>query len=118
MLLDGQIEMAYGVVQSDNTISLMQQKMNQFCDIYVQPSRHEGYCITLAEARVFTSPIVATNFVGAKEQLTNRNNGIVTGFSEEEIATSIIKAFKFNRDSSSNKEFKTDIKKLLALINY
>lgn len=37
MLLDGQIEMAYGVVQSDNTISLMQQKMNQFCDIYVQP---------------------------------------------------------------------------------
>lgn len=88
------------------------------CDIYVQPSRHEGYCITLAEARVFTSPIVATNFVGAKEQLTNRNNGIVTGFSEEEIATSIIKAFKFNRDSSSNKEFKTDIKKLLALINY
>lgn len=36
------------------------------CDIYVQPSRHGGYCITLAEARCFTAPIVATNFTGAK----------------------------------------------------
>ena len=35
MLSDGQIEMAYGVVQEDNTISLMQRKMNQFCNISV-----------------------------------------------------------------------------------
>ncbi len=37
MLSDGQIEMAYGVVQDDNTISLMQRKMNQFCNISVNP---------------------------------------------------------------------------------
>lgn len=37
MLSDGQIEMAYGVVQDDNTISLMQRKMNQFCNIAVNP---------------------------------------------------------------------------------
>lgn len=37
MLSDGQIEMAYGVVQDDDTISLMQREMNQFCNIYVQP---------------------------------------------------------------------------------
>ncbi len=37
MLSDGQIEMAYGVVQEDNTISLMQRKMNQFCNISVNP---------------------------------------------------------------------------------
>lgn len=38
-------------------------------DIYVQTSVHEGYCITLAEAKVFTSHIVATDFAGAREQL-------------------------------------------------
>lgn len=39
------------------------------CDLYVQSSRHEGYCITLAEAKVFNKPIISTDFTGAKEQL-------------------------------------------------
>ncbi len=38
ILSDGQIEMAYGVVQENNTISLMQRKMNQFCNIAVNPA--------------------------------------------------------------------------------
>lgn len=41
----------------------------KYCDIYVQPSVHEGYCITLAEAKIFKVPIVSTSFTGAKEQL-------------------------------------------------
>lgn len=86
------------------------------CDIYVQPSRHEGYCITLAEARVFASPIVATNFVGAKEQLANRNNGIVTGFSEEDIATGIIQALTMNKEETVSQIHSTDIDKLLTLL--
>lgn len=39
------------------------------CDIYVQPSEHEGFCITLAEAIFFNVPIVSTSFTGALEQL-------------------------------------------------
>lgn len=62
------------------------------CDIYVQPSRHEGYCITLAEARVFGMPIVATDFTGAREQLASRINAFVTGMSPEEMAKGIIQA--------------------------
>lgn len=60
------------------------------CDIYVQPSRHEGYCITLEEARCFNVPIVATDFAGAKEQLTTYSAGKVVGFSAEDIANGII----------------------------
>ncbi|AGK52662.1 glycosyltransferase [Bacillus sp. 1NLA3E] len=47
------------------------------CDIYVQPSRHEGYCITLAEARCFNCPIISTNFTGANEQILHKHNGLV-----------------------------------------
>ena len=47
------------------------------CDIYVQPSRHEGYCITLAEARCFNNPIVSTNFTGANEQILHEHNGLI-----------------------------------------
>ena len=56
------------------------------CDIYMQPSRHEGFCITLAEALCFGHPIVATDFTGAREQLLNRKNSIVTGMSSDEMA--------------------------------
>lgn len=59
------------------------------CDIYMQPSRHEGYCITLAEARCFSAPIVATCFTGAKEQLETFHKSKITGMSAEEIANGI-----------------------------
>ena len=35
------------------------------CDIYVQPSRQEGYCMTVAEARCLGIPMIITNFNGA-----------------------------------------------------
>lgn len=47
------------------------------CDLYVQPSRYEGYCITLGEAKLFGAPILATDFVGASEQLTGVSNAMV-----------------------------------------
>jgi glycosyltransferase involved in cell wall biosynthesis len=61
------------------------------CDLYVQPSRHEGYCITLAEARCFDNPIVATNFTGATEQITNEHTGLIVDFDAEKMYQAIIK---------------------------
>lgn len=49
----------------------------KMCDVYVQPSRHEGYGIAIAEAKVFGMPIVATDFAGATEQLSSLPNAIV-----------------------------------------
>ena len=55
------------------------------CDIYVQPSRHEGFCITLAEAKCFNKNIIATDFVGAKEQLNDYEKGIITEIDSKKI---------------------------------
>ncbi|MEH7388130.1 glycosyltransferase [Bacillus sp. JJ1521] len=55
------------------------------CDIYVQPSRHEGYCISLAEARAFNKPIITTDFLAAREQIVNGQNGLIVNFDENEI---------------------------------
>ena len=60
------------------------------CDIYVQPSRHEGYGITLAEAKILGKKIIATNFAGAHEQLDGYSNGVVVNFDEIEIINAII----------------------------
>ncbi|MGO4496764.1 glycosyltransferase [Paenibacillus sp. 2RAB27] len=59
------------------------------CDLYVQPSRHEGYCIALAEARCLKKPIVTTDFTGAKEQIKNRETGLIVKFNEDEIYDAI-----------------------------
>lgn len=59
------------------------------CDIYVQSSRHEGYCITLGEARCFNNPIVTTNFTGANEQIKDEITGLICDISEEGIYKAI-----------------------------
>lgn len=64
-------------------IELLGRKLNPYpyismCDIYFQPSRHEGYGIAVAEARAFAKPIVVTDFAGAREQLIDGETGIIT----------------------------------------
>ncbi|HGH7173401.1 TPA: glycosyltransferase [Bacillus wiedmannii] len=61
------------------------------CDIYVQPSRHEGYCITLAEARCLCKPIVTTNFAGAKEQIQDERTGLIVNANEHSIYEAVKK---------------------------
>lgn len=77
----------YGV---EEQFILLGSKANPYpflkeCDIYVQPSRHEGYCISLAEARVFQKPIVCTDFTGAKEQVINEKTGLIVSKTEKNI---------------------------------
>jgi len=54
-------------------------------DIYVQPSRHEGYCLTLAEARCLHKPIITTNFTGANEQIKHNETGLIVEIDVENI---------------------------------
>lgn len=55
-----------------NPYTFMQQ-----ADLYVQPSRHEGYCLTLAEAKCFHIPIVSTKFAGVSEHIIDRKTGLI-----------------------------------------
>ncbi|WP_274648602.1 glycosyltransferase [Paenibacillus humicola] len=59
------------------------------CDIYVQPSRYEGFGLAIAEARVLRKPIVATNFTTVHNQLKNRENGLIVGMTPGEISAGI-----------------------------
>jgi len=45
------------------------------CDLYVQPSLHEGYGLTVAETKVFNKPMVITNFASAKNLINNDETG-------------------------------------------
>ncbi|QGQ47217.1 glycosyltransferase [Metabacillus sediminilitoris] len=58
--------------------------LNQ-CDIYVQPSRFEGFGLAIAEARILQKPIVATNFPIVHNQLINGQNGIIVNMNSEGV---------------------------------
>ena len=86
------------------------------CDIYVQPSRHEGFCISLAEALCFGNPIVATDFTGAREQLKGRKNGFVVGMNAESIVEGIEMALAASKISNLRYVENTDLDQFLSLV--
>lgn len=93
------------------------------CDIYVQPSRHEGYCITLAEARCLKKPIVSTDTSGAKEQIKNGETGLIVGANEIELFQAVLKLINnqnlresFSQNLESENFNALEINKLCNLI--
>lgn len=60
------------------------------CDMYIQPSRHESYALTVAEARVLQKPIITTN-TGAAEQITHGETGLIVNFEKKEIYHAILR---------------------------
>lgn len=114
----------------ENDYILLGSKLNPYpfmkdCDIYVQPSKHEGYCITLGEARCFDNPIVTTNFTGANEQIKNEVTGLVCDISEQGIYQAIKRLldnkelYKDIRSNLSNEivDSTNEISKLEKLVN-
>ena len=45
------------------------------CDLYVQPSRFEGFCTTTNEARILCKPVITTEVSGAREQFIDNVTG-------------------------------------------
>ena len=55
------------------------------CDIYAQPSRHEGKPIAVEEAKILYKTILATDYLSAREQLDNGNLGEICEISADGI---------------------------------
>lgn len=47
------------------------------CDIYVQPSRYEGKCVSVREAQILHKPVVITNYATSSSQLTDGFDGVI-----------------------------------------
>ena len=47
------------------------------CDLFVQTSTTEGYCITTAEAKLFRKPVVTTDIPVMHEQFEDHVNGLI-----------------------------------------
>lgn len=63
-------------------------------DLYVQPSRFEGYPMTILEALVLGQPVVSTNNNGAKEILIDGKTGLLRKIDAIEIAEAVAMLLK------------------------
>lgn len=60
------------------------------CDIYVQTSRFEGFCLTLREARILNKPVVSTDFPVVHDQIRDGENGLIAKMTPESVAEKIL----------------------------
>ena len=59
------------------------------CTLYVQTSRHEGYGLSIAEARILNKPVVTTEFDAVYNQMVPGKNGLVVPQDPTAVADAI-----------------------------
>ena len=59
------------------------------CDLYVQPSRYEGKCVTVREAQMLGKPVVITRYATSSSQLEDGVDGVVVPMDNEGCAAGI-----------------------------
>lgn len=83
------------------------------CDIYVQPSRYEGYCTTTNEARILHKPIVTTCVSGADEQFKNGYDGIITDISSSSVFEAV---YQLALSAEKRDEISKNLAKSLSIL--
>ena len=75
------------------------------CDIYIQPSRHEGKPIAVEEAKILLCPIIVSRYLSADEQMAGGELGMVTDIGTEGVYSALKKMLsdKALRDSYSDR---------------
>ncbi len=65
------------------------------CDMYLQPSRHEGKPITVEEAKILGKPLCVTSYKSAHEQLSGVEKSVICEINEEGIYRGIKEILRF-----------------------
>lgn len=64
------------------------------CDLYVQPSRYEGKCVSVIEAQILHKPVIITNYPTAVSQLVDGEDGIIVPIDNRKCADKICMLIK------------------------
>ena len=59
------------------------------CDLYVQPSRYEGNCVSVHEAQMLGKPVVITRYATSSSQLADGVDGVIVPMDNQGCAEGI-----------------------------
>ena len=79
----------------EDRVILLGKKENPYpyikaCDLYVQPSRYEGKCVSVLEAQMLGKPVVITRYATSASQLREDVDGVIVSQDNEGCARGII----------------------------
>lgn len=60
------------------------------CDVYVQPSRYEGKCVSVREAQLLGKPVVITRYATCSSQLDEDVDGVIVPMDNAGCAAGIV----------------------------
>lgn len=63
------------------------------CDLYVQPSRHEGFGIAVLEAKILCRPIIISATPCLAEQIEDGKNGFIVELSAGRLADKVMEVY-------------------------
>ena len=95
-------------------------------DVYVQTSRHEGFGMTIAEAKILGVPVVSTNFDVVYNQITHERNGLIAEMDGVKIGEQILRLIQDNKlrecikstlQKEENTTYQTEVRKVEKIID-
>ena len=95
------------------------------CDLYVQPSRFEGRCVSVTEAQMLGKPVVITDYPTSASQLEDGVDGIIVPLGNDRCAERIANVIQDKElqhkviDNTKSKDYsnKSEINVLYDLID-
>lgn len=84
--------------KTEKYIFMLGMKSNPYpyiknCDLFIQPSLFEGYSLSIMEAKILGTPILAT-YAAAGNQITNGVDGFLCDTSTETVYENILRLYK------------------------
>lgn len=94
------------------------------CDLYVQPSRYEGKCVSVIEAQILNKPVVITRYPTAQNQLLDGVDGVIVPTDVDGCADGIAALLRDSdkqrmlSENTKTRDYtnRTELNKLLGLL--
>lgn len=111
--LRAELEEQIKKLKIENELILLGLKINPYaylkdCDLYVQTSLHEGYGITIHEAKIFNRPVVTTAVLSASNLIVDDKDGLIVPINEDGIFAGVKELLK---NEKKRNDFSRFIKK-------
>ena len=96
---EGLIRQRIAEAGMENNVILLGKRANPYpyfkaCDIYVQPSRYEGNAVTAREAQILCRPVVITNYLTARDQIKDGEDGVIVPLDNEGCADGLVRTIR------------------------
>ena len=103
--IEKEIKEQIAALKMENHIFMLGMKSNPYpymkkCNLFIQPSIFEGYSLSIMEAKILGTPILAT-YAAAGTQIENGVDGFLCDTNTESVYENIFKLYK-NRDTLEN----------------